>query len=398
MGMMVKDLFKMSLFKDAKLIAGKNGLDNEIIWINLMEIIDSFHSLVKGEFLFTSAYGFNDERISRDLISKLKNKGISGLGIQLGYYIDSIPEHMIIEADDLGFPLVHIPIKITFSMITRTLYKELINYNVEEIKYKNITKDDYILIDVLENKKINSVRMNYLKGIVSSDDKNAYLMIFSVFHKYDGIILRTDVEDSMNKIINVLRLHDCMIHKEVIRGNYLILLNLGKGDSISDIQRHIDYELNSLSDLYNNLIFIVSISSKFSNVESIKKSYYEAMSSQQQLSKINCSKGVISFENSDFLNLFIKDSTRNEMIEFSKKILSPIKAYDKDMNTNYFEMLEVYLINNCNITKTSENLYVHRHTMKNKLEKMKLLFSIDYLDNITLLKYRFAYFINNLYK
>lgn len=397
MGMKVKDLFKMSLFKNAKLIAGKNGLDNEIIWFNLMEIIDVVNSLEKGEFLITTGYGFNDDKISKNLISKLKNRGLSGLGIQLGYYIDFIPEHMINEANELGFPIVYIPPKITFSMITRTLYKELTHYQEEEIKYKNATEAGNILLDILENKIINESRMNYIKNLVDSDEKDAYLIIFTVFHKYDGIIMRTDIKDSLEKIINVLRQNKCTVHDEVIRGSNLLLFTKNRDVKFTDIYNSIDYTVTSLSDFYENLNFTAGISSRFSDVEYIQKAYYEAVSAQQQLKKIHCVKGVICFENSDLLDLFIRENTRNELIEFSKNILKPIKNYDKEMSTNYLELLRSYIVNNCNITTASDHLYVHRHTMKNKLEKMNMLFSLDYSDSVTLLKYRLAFLINNLY-
>lgn len=397
MGMKIKDLFKMSLFKNANLIAGKAGIENEIIWFNLMEIIDVVNSLEKGEFLITTGYGFNDEKISKNLISKLKNRELSGLGIQLGYYIDNVPSHMLNEADELGFPIVNIPPKITFSMITRTLYKELTHYQEEETKYKNDTETGNILLDILESKTINERRMNYIESMIYSDERDSYLMIFTISHKYDGIILRTDIKDSVDKIINVLRQNKCIVHDEVIRGSNLILFAKDKSIRFSDIYNNVYDTVNSLSDYYENLSFTLSISSKFSDVEYIKKAYYEAVSVQQQFEKIHCYKGVISYENSELLNLFINENTRNELIEFSKTILKPIMNYDKEMNTDYLRLLKSFIENNCNITTTSDHLYVHRHTMKNKLEKMNLLFSFDYSDSISLLKYRFALLINNLY-
>lgn len=397
MGMKVKDLFKLSLFKNAKLMAGKDGLENEIIWFNLMEIIDVVNSLEKGEFLITTGYGFDDEKISKNLINKLKNRGLSGLGIQLGYYIDFIPEHIINEANYLGFPIINIPPKITFSMITRTLYKELTRYQEEESGGKTNAETSSILLDILENKFINEDRMNYLKNMFHSDEKDVYMMIFTVTHKYDGIIMRTDIKDSVEKINNILKQNKCIVHDEVIRGNNLIMFSKDCDVKFTEIYNNIDYTISLLSDFYDNLIFTIGISSKFTGVEFIKKAYYEAVSAQQQLKKIHCNKGVICFENSDLLDLFIKESVRNEMIEFSNKALKPIIDYDKDMKTNYFELLKTYIDSNCNITNASDHLYVHRHTLKNKLDKMSFLFSIDYLSNITLLKYKMALLIKNLY-
>ena len=102
--MTIKDLFKISIFQDAQLIAGKDGINNEITWFNLMEIIDVVSSLEKGEFLITTGYKLDDINFSKNIIYKLKECGLSGMGVQPGYYIDKIPQHII----KVDFPIINI--------------------------------------------------------------------------------------------------------------------------------------------------------------------------------------------------------------------------------------------------------------------------------------------------
>ena len=154
MGMLVQDLFKMGIFKDAELVAGSKGLYNEIVWINMMEILDVLESLQKGELLITTGYGVDDENKYKDLIYKLKEKELAGIGIQPGYYIDDIPSYIIEDGDKLDFPVIKIPEKITFSHITRTIYKELLF--IEQGERNQGIKSRSIILDILEGKELDS--------------------------------------------------------------------------------------------------------------------------------------------------------------------------------------------------------------------------------------------------
>ena len=45
--------------------------------------------------------------------------------------------------------------------------------------------------------------------------------------------------------------------------------------------------------------------------------------------------------------------------------------YDRVNRTNYVQNLRVYLSNNCNMTQTARQLFLHRHTLINRLEKIE---------------------------
>ncbi len=396
--MTVKDLFKISILENATLLAGSKGIQNEIIWFNVMEIIDVVSSLKKGEFLITTGYGFNEDRISKNLIYKLKNGGLSGLGIQLGYYIDKVPSHMIEEADELDFPIVIIPPKITFSMVTKSLYKELTLHKEEVIKNEANSKIENIVFDILKNKKIDILVMHYLENIFfKENDSETYVIQFAISHKYDGFILKADTDKSVGEIKHALGQNRCLVHDEVIMGNFIILFSKPNDVKFMEICNSIERCIHKLSGIYENLIFTVGISSKLFEAADIKRGYYEAVKAQEQLHKIGAARGIIRIEDIDLLNLFLKESTRSDMVCFADKILKPILYYDKD-DSEYFKILECYIINNCNISVTSRQLFMHRHTLRNKLEKMNKLFNIDYTNNNSLMKYRIAYIIHNLYK
>ena len=109
MAFTIHDLIGQKIFPDIKLVAGRRGISNEIFWINIMEILDSPKSIQVGELLFTTGFGLQEEETYRDLIPQLSRRGVSGIAIQIGYYIDSIPSYILEQADALDFPVLQLP-------------------------------------------------------------------------------------------------------------------------------------------------------------------------------------------------------------------------------------------------------------------------------------------------
>ena len=92
MAFLVKDLVDRQIFGGVRLVAGVLNVSNPILWVNVMEILDTPRSLNEGELVVSTGYGLEDQSLHKDLIHQLKKRGVSGLAIQSGYYIDQIPE------------------------------------------------------------------------------------------------------------------------------------------------------------------------------------------------------------------------------------------------------------------------------------------------------------------
>ena len=68
--------------------------------------------------------------------------------------------------------------------------------------------------------------------------------------------------------------------------------------------------------------------------------------------------------------------------------------YDAANNQNLTQVLYHYLVNGCDIQKTSSMLYMHRNTVKNKLDRIQSLVGIDYSDGAERVKYLFGLLLN----
>ena len=83
MGLTVADAMKLSVMQQARLVAGSNGLGRQIRWVTIVEVIEDVSRLQEGEFLITTAYGWEaDPDLGRRLLEGFAAQGLSGVAIQ----------------------------------------------------------------------------------------------------------------------------------------------------------------------------------------------------------------------------------------------------------------------------------------------------------------------------
>ncbi|MFW5787773.1 MAG: PucR family transcriptional regulator [Halanaerobiales bacterium] len=142
-GISLRRALELPKIKDVKLLAGKNLIDRKIVKINIMEVPDIVDWVEEGELLFTTLYSIkDDEEALRNLIPKLAEKKLTGLGIKPGRYINEIPEFMIEQAQKHKLPLLQVPYDYSFSELINAILKEIINVQTKFLeKTLNIHQD-----------------------------------------------------------------------------------------------------------------------------------------------------------------------------------------------------------------------------------------------------------------
>ncbi len=132
--------------KDSKILGGEAGLNRRIMKLNVMEVPDILNWVEDGEFLLTTAYSIKDNVTKlEELIPQLNKKRLAGLGVKTKRYIEDIPDSTLKLANELGFPLIEIPLEVSYSAIIADALTEIVN-NQTNILHR---------IDNIHNKLIN---------------------------------------------------------------------------------------------------------------------------------------------------------------------------------------------------------------------------------------------------
>ncbi|WP_270181965.1 PucR family transcriptional regulator [Alkalihalobacillus sp. CinArs1] len=182
MSITVYEALQLPEMKEIKLIAGKQGLHNNIKWITIVEVMEDVSRLHEGEFLITTAYGWHEaEGFYSDLIDTLASRKLSALAIHTGFYLDVIPTSMIEAANRTGLPLLEIPRTMNFSTVTRSILEQLVNKQLSMLAYTQRIQEDLTSL-VLKNVGLSVISRSLSKlinGNVFLYDKDQNLLASS---------------------------------------------------------------------------------------------------------------------------------------------------------------------------------------------------------------------------
>lgn len=148
----VDDILQFDIMKGARLVAGHRNSQNVIQSVNVMDAPDIVTWVKKNELLLTTGYPISTNRAYvEELISGLRDKGCSALGIKVKRYFESVPQAIIESADRHGLPVIELPYDVTFGQII----SEIMERNITTSEQTSSIKD--LIEEGLEEQKLDHV-------------------------------------------------------------------------------------------------------------------------------------------------------------------------------------------------------------------------------------------------
>jgi len=134
-GITVREALVLPSLARGRLAAGARGLERRITSVNMMEVPDIGAYLRAGELLVTTAYPLRDDaRAVNELVQMLALKGLAGLALKPGRYIEALPGAMVAGAERLGFPLIELPDDASFNDILADVLGSILNRHALQLE------------------------------------------------------------------------------------------------------------------------------------------------------------------------------------------------------------------------------------------------------------------------
>nr|MBA2349365.1 PucR family transcriptional regulator ligand-binding domain-containing protein [Solirubrobacterales bacterium] len=112
---------------DVRVLCGQDALSAPVRWVHISELSDPTPFLSGGELLLTTGLGLGSESEQRAYVRRLAEHGLAGLGVGVGFGLDTVPAPMVEEAQDRGFTLFEIPYELPFIALTEKAFVRLVN-------------------------------------------------------------------------------------------------------------------------------------------------------------------------------------------------------------------------------------------------------------------------------
>lgn len=130
--MRVTDALKLPSLKDARVVSGSSGVDNEIQSVMILEATDIESWGTEGMLLITSYFALADfdDAGMRSFFSKLSTLKICGIVFKTDRLIAAIPELMIELSNELGIPIIQVSKDARYEPIMSDILGSIINSNI----------------------------------------------------------------------------------------------------------------------------------------------------------------------------------------------------------------------------------------------------------------------------
>ncbi|WP_196592741.1 PucR family transcriptional regulator [Pectinatus sottacetonis] len=357
----IKEVINLTIFKNFKLVAGKNGLENTITNIDILEYewfnngFDVFHA---GNFIMTSLFFAKDNPLLIEKsFARLIEKKISGIAVKTVFF-QKMPLNIINMANDNNVPL--------FLFSTEYMEDIIIAFN-ELLK----SKQNYLLFEEkiyeLLTKTNNEEKINSTAREINPHFKNNLITFYLTFH---------NKTTSPREILNYLNRLFYKQYRETDLSN-ISLVKYKSGLIIFYTFSDNDNCLNNINLCHKILqhfdispdLFRIGISNKHKTFTHFDQAIQESIYANQAC-YITQNAYVYYYKSEIYLYLLplLEQSGIRKKIQTIIKILSD---YDKKYTSSLLQTLICYVKNNGEIAKTATELFQHPNTIRYRLQKSR---------------------------
>lgn len=381
-----KDLFKLPSLSKMKIIAGNKGLHKIIRWSYKAESIHLAKWVHGGELLIVSKMVIHEKNFNLyNFLKEAISLNISGALLLIGpNYIEQIPQSVIDLSNQKHFPLFLIPWDTPLVDIFEELGHAIASINLINDKHKDL------LFSIIFNTNLS---LDYLK--YQSQEVNfpfdGYLQFFEINfllpQSKNAIILNDVDKDTICQFIHTLFENE---HIPILSSSYtkniIALINVNN-TSLDTLNTLFPQILNYIKENYPNYIVNIGIGTRQKSLEKYKLSYEQASKCINLAIKQKQKNMIYYYEQLGLYQLFYDINNKTLLENFVHNILYSLMAYDKKYNTNLIQTLEVYLNKNCNLNQTAETLFIHRNTIKYRLQRIEEITNTSLNDAFTRLNF-----------
>ena len=385
MTLTVNEALAMDIFKDCRLLTGQAGLQNEIRWVNILEILDDLRHIEAGEFLITTAFDLDlqDESLQQRMIEQFAAKKLAALAIQTGHYVKTIPLSFIRLAAEYRIPLIEVPPDTSFKSITRALMGDLV-HRTGPAKSGGADKESGRLEEVIRQSRELMQRLlagedpdELRDGLVSLHIDPAaefFLLLIKVGHGGPAGVEppAADAAAGLDEQAPARLL--LQLNLPFLLGpagqNLAVLIQPGKTtpEKSAAAARLL---LNELKLLHPGLVFHTGASSSHAGLKETSRALDEAGKALQVIELgLMDRNGILFYPDLGIFQLLLEVKNRAPLKTIYERSVAPLLAYDRRSNGALLTTLRVYL-KHFSISKAARELFMHRHTMKYRLNQIE---------------------------
>lgn len=380
------------------LVAGKNGIDRRIRWVYfadcvqcLEEDFDLSELIHGGEFVIVTNEGLtaNDDRIL-DMIRVMSEKNIAAFAINEG----QISQAVIDYCDEIELPLYELPIRLHLidlsQVVCRALVEEEMNTNSRERLLSSILYTNHI-----EPKELLE-QANYVGVNLSGEQQ---ILVFRIEEVEETKERQKSEIDPMESLEYIKKTVEGVFRSYGIKraitlsqpGRVVLLLpaEFFSRDLLLVVLKKIIQKVEQRWPVFVK----VGIGTPYEYIEDFKRSFQEAKDALEISKILPEEKRIYFYQELGVYSLITQVSNGRFLDDYVENRIGKLVRADNMQEGELYRTLEAYLDHNCNMNATAEALFIHRNTMRYRMEKIKKILGNNLDDMSIFLELKLAFAI-----
>ncbi len=396
-----EDLMNMKQIKNGlKLVAGEKGIGRNIRWIYFADCIQclkedfNLAELIHGEELVivtNESLTGNDEKII-DMIQVMFRKDIAGFVINEG----QISQRVMDYCNEIELPLFELSVELHLIDLSQIVCKALVE---EE---SNTNSRERILSSMLYTDNLNAEEIMEQANYLGVNLSGKHCIVVLQFYEKEGLPnqkrtveegylmeVRENIKKSIEAEFRAYGMRQLMVVSQPNATVILLPADFFSRDLLIMILTNI---MNRGESKYR-ISVKAGVGTAYEYIEDFKKSYQEAKNALE-ISKIATREQKVYFyENLGIYSLIAQISNGKFLDDYVESRIGKLIKADKMQEGELCETLETYLEYNCNANATAEALFIHRNTIRYRMDKIKRILDDDINDMSMFLELKLAFAI-----
>lgn len=382
-----EDLVNIPLLKKGlTLISGANGIRNNISWIyfaDCVQCLDEEYNISElihgGEMvIITNKSLTDDDNKIIDIIKVMYPKKIAAVVINENQISKKIADY----CEELNLPLFELSVELHLIDFSQIVCKRLIEEESETHSREKLLTS-ILFVDNFNEYEVTKRATHY--GITISGKQSIAII------KTVGLNDSASIKRIQSLVENEFRYYD--INKLLIYSQFEAIVVMfplevfGKDSVVHFFEKiadkiHKEFEIEAY----------IGIGLGYEYLADIRESYTEAKSALQLIS-MEKQKYVLSYNDMGIHSLISQIRSPKTLDNYINDKLGRLIEADKVQDSELCNTLRAYIENNCNSNATAELLFIHRNTMRYRLDKIEKILNVDLDDLSVCLELKLAFII-----
>ena len=349
------------------LVSGLQSAQAHVRWVHSTELTDPTPWLKGGELLLTTGIQLDGPKAQRELIERLADHEIAGLGFGTGFTHRKLPVALVTAARKRAFPLFEVPYELPFIAITERAFAQLVNERYE----------------MLQRNMVGDVLAEALTGHLYPEELQARLRPFGIGEQVAVLAFSTPDPTAAAALLERILEREGVHNLVAIRAG--LLCTVIDADGLGDGRSPIELARKLRGELAERFGTVAAAASRAAPTHSLRLSFHEARCALEAVRLQNgdaprggASPDVASYRDLGAFQLLLSLQDDDALISYCRGVLGPVEQGEGEYGDELLRSLDVFIEHNGHWEKAAGALYCHRHTLRYRIRRVEQLTGRDF--------------------